>query len=131
MDIDVYMKRGFTLIEMIVVMAIGAVVITATTVNLLGGQRRVVKLAGVEQLVAEIRAEQVKAMMGAGAGVVDLAAIDLDNNLTISSSYTGNKITFAAVSGETEAGTVTVVDSTDGTTKTLHINSYGVVTQVD
>ena len=44
------MKSGFTLIEMIVVMAIGAVVITATTVNLLGGSRRVVKGAGIGQL---------------------------------------------------------------------------------
>ncbi|KKU02508.1 MAG: hypothetical protein UX99_C0007G0019 [Candidatus Amesbacteria bacterium GW2011_GWB1_47_26] len=125
------MLRGFTLIEMIVVMAIGAVLITATTVNLLGGQRRVVKLAGVEQLVADIRAEQVKAMTGAGAGVVDLAAVDLDNSLTISSSYPGNTITFAPLSGETAAGTVTVTDDTDQTTRTLHINKYGVVTAVD
>ncbi|KKU83109.1 MAG: hypothetical protein UY11_C0028G0003 [Candidatus Amesbacteria bacterium GW2011_GWC2_47_8] len=111
------MKRGFTLIEMIVVMAIGAVVITATTVNLLGGQRRVAKLSGV--------------VMGAGAGVIDLAAVDLDNNLTVSSSYPDNTITLTPISGETEAGTVTLTDDTDGTVKTLYINVYGVVTQVD
>ncbi|KKU28480.1 MAG: hypothetical protein UX80_C0003G0027 [Candidatus Amesbacteria bacterium GW2011_GWA2_47_11b] len=125
------MKRGFTLIEMIVVMAIGAVVITATTVNLLGGQRRVAKLSGVEQLVADIRTAQVKTMMGAGAGVIDLAAVDLDNNLTVSSSYPDNTITLTPISGETEAGTVTLTDDTDGTVKTLYINVYGVVTQVD
>ena len=125
------MKRGFTLIEMIVVMAIGVVVITATTVNLLGGQRRVAKLSGVEQLVADIRTENVKTMMGAGAGGIDLAAVDLDNSLTIKSSYPGNTITFAPISGETQAGTVTLTDDTDGTVKTLYINSYGVVIQVD
>ena len=125
------MKRGFTLIEMIVVMAIGAVVITATTVNLLGGQRRGAKLSGVEQLVADIRTAQVKTMMGAGAGVIDLAAVDLDNNLTVSSSYPDNTITLTPISGETEAGTVTLTDDTDGTVKTLYINVYGVVTQVD
>ncbi|KKU95496.1 MAG: hypothetical protein UY27_C0015G0002 [Candidatus Gottesmanbacteria bacterium GW2011_GWA1_48_13] len=125
------MKKGFTLIEMIVVMAIGAVVITATTVNLLGGQRRVARLSGVEQLVADIRAEQVKAMTGAGAGVADLGVVDLGNSLTISSSYPGNTITFAPLSGETVVGTVTVTDDTDQTTRTLHINNYGVVTAVD
>ncbi len=125
------MKSGFTLIEMIVVMAIGAVVITATTVNLLGGQRQVVKLSGVEQLVADIRTKQVKAMTGAGTTEVDLATVDLGNNLTIGSSYTGNKITFTAISGETQAGTIAITDDTDGAVKTLHINSYGVVTQVD
>ena len=133
------MRRGFTLIEMIVVMAIGAVVITATTVNLLGGSRRVVKGAGVGQLVAEIRGEQMRAMTGdttAGAGVLDLGGLDLDNNLTISTTFSGAQIAFAPISGEIVgyiAGqdTVTVVDSTDGTTKTLHINKYGVVIQVD
>lgn len=126
------MKSGFTLIEMIVVMAIGAVVITATTVNLLGGSRRVVKGVGIGQLVAEIRAEQMKAMMGAGAGVVDLTPLSLDNNLTISTTFPGAQITFAPISGEVVGeNTITITDATDGTTKTLHINSYGVVTQID
>lgn len=133
------MRRGFTLVEMIVVMAIGMIVLTATTVILLGGQRRVVRAMGVEQLVAEIRTEQMRSMMGdttAGAGVVDLGALALDNNLTVGTTFPGARITFVPISGEVEgyaAGndTVTVVDSTDGTTKTLHINGYGVVTQVD
>lgn len=126
------MKNGFTLIEMIVVMAIGAVVITATTVNLLGGSRQVVRGSGVEQLVAEIRGQQMRAMMGGGTVALDLTTLDLDNNLTIDTTFPGSQIIFAPISGEVVGGnTVTITDTTDGTTKTLYINSYGVVTQVD
>lgn len=126
------MKSGFTLIEMIVVMAIGVVLITATTVNLLGGQRRVVKASGAEQLVAEIRGEQMRAMMGGGTVTLDLTTVDLDNNLTITTTFPGSQVVFAPISGEVVGeNTVTITDTTDGTTKTLHMNSYGVVTQID
>lgn len=148
------MRHGFTLVEMIVVMAVGAVILTTTTVLLLSGQRQVVKLTAAEQVLSDIRSAQVKAMAGSGGGgaygiyfgttsytLFKGAAynasdpvnfvVNLDNSVSFTSTFSGSNIIFSAVSGEVNnyvsgADTVTIIDATDNTSKVIHFNKYGV-----
>jgi len=148
------MRRGFTLIEMIVVMAVGVVIITTTTVLLLSGQRQVVKLSAEEQILSDIRSAQVKAMTGnSGGGAYGIYfgtdaytlfkgvsynasdpinfVVTLDNNVNLTTTFAGSNVVFLAVSGEINnyvsgADTVTIIDSTDNTERVIHFNKYGV-----
>ncbi len=148
-------RRGFTLIEMIVVLGVSAVLLTMITVNLLSGQRSVTKTGVVEQIVADIRSQQSKAMMGENNGTAfgvhinednyvlfngatynaadnTNFAVNLDNNIVLSTAFPNANIVFSAVSGEVTvyvAGqdTITIADATDDSIKILHINRYGVV----
>ncbi len=147
--------RGLTVIELIVVMGIMAVIITATSFNLLSGQRQVVKSGMVEQVVADVRSQQSKTMSGDGTGstfgvhfdtssyvlftgsVYDANdssnfVVSLDNNVQFVTSFSGNNIIFTPVSGEVTnyvsgSDTISVIDATDNSVYVLHVNQYGVV----
>lgn len=147
------MKRGFTLVEIIVVIGIGLVILGTTTVLLLSGQRRVAKISAEEQVLSDMRSAQTKAMSGGGtqgiyfgditytlfnglvynAGNAANFIVTLDNSINLTNTFAGSNIVFLAVSGEINnyvsgLDTVSIVDATDGTSRTLRFNKYGVVT---
>lgn len=149
------MRRAFTVIELIVVMGIVAVIVGAISFNLLSGQRQVVKTGIVEQVVADIRSQQSKTMIGDGSGasfgvhfgsnfytlftgstynVNDSSnfVVNMDNNIQFTTTFAGGNIVFTPVSGEvtnyqTGQDTLTEIDATDNTFHILHVNKYGVV----
>lgn len=151
------MRRGFTLIELIVAVGLIIVLVGLTSFNLLSSQRQVVKTGIVEQVVADIRSQQSKAMAGDGTGSAfgihfDASSyvlfsgasynandnanyvVTLDNNIQFTSTLSNNTLIFTPVSGEVSnyvsgADTITIIDATDSTFHTLHVNSYGVVDQ--
>lgn len=132
------MRKGFTLIELIIIMGMVAGLTAMITVNLTGSRKRVGVMATVEILAADLRGVQMRAMAGDGSQEIVFGGsnyilnpegfeITLDPEISISTTYAQNKITFAARSGETVAGTITITDTTGGVTKTLSVNQYGTI----
>lgn len=132
------MRKGFTLIELIIIMGMVAGLTAVITVNLTGSRKRVGVMATVETLTADLRGAQMRAMAGDGSQEIVFAGnsytlnpegfeITLDPEISIAATYSQNKIDFAARSGETAAGTITITDTTGGVTKTLTVNEYGTI----
>lgn len=148
------MRAGLTLIELIVVLGIAAVLLGLTSASLLVGQRSAVKTGTVEQVVADIRAQQSRAMAGDGSGAAfgvhfnptsyvlftgsvynanDTSnfTVSLNNNINLSTAFPSGNIIFIPVSGEVSgyvngSDTITIVDATDNSAHVLHVNKYGV-----
>lgn len=149
------MRKGLTLIEVIVVMAIVALLAALTSFNLLSGRRQAEKRSVVEQVVSDMRSQQSRAMVGDSLGAsfgihfanntytlftgatfnaADASnfVVTLDNNIEFTTTFLGNNIVFTPVSGEVTnyvlgSDTVTIIDATDTSYHILHINQYGVV----
>ncbi len=60
--------KGFTLIEISVVMAITVVLLTLTTISLMSFQQNAFVDTTVEQLISDIKYQQISAMNGAAEG---------------------------------------------------------------
>jgi len=149
------MRRGFTLIEIIVVLGVVALLLVLTSANLLIGQRNVSKTGTTAQIMADIRSQQSRAMLGDNNGssfgvhinqdnyvlfsgsvynALDAAnfVVSLDNNIFLSTTFANSNIIFTPVSGEVTgfvvgADTITTMDTTDETIEILHVNKYGVI----
>lgn len=131
------MKKGFTLIELMIVMGIVATLTTFVTLNLTGSRKRVGVATAMQILEADLRGSQMRAMSGEGSQEIVFAGdrytlnpegfvVTMDPEITVTTTYSQNKITFAARSGEVgSGGTITVTDTTGGVTKTLSVNQYG------
>jgi len=150
-------QRGFTLIELMVVITITAILLGFITINLVSSQQRASLNAIEQELLADLKQQQLKAMIGDTEGretsdtygihfdsgkytlfhgtysSTDSAnfAINLDQNFQFQSP--GTDIIFSKISGEISAGSITNIvirDSTNGNVKTITVNRYGVVTQI-
>lgn len=120
-------KNGLTVVELLIVMGIIGVLSAFTTVNLLGLQHHASINSSVDSLVADLRAQQLKAMNGDtenvspnvtgiyfgtntqytlfrglnySAGNSNNFSVALDSVLRVTTTLPGSKIVFASVSGE-------------------------------
>ncbi len=155
------MRLGFTLIEIILVMAIIATLLGLGSVNLLSSQNKSSLATSVNTLISDLKSQQLKAMSGdtEGRGVADSYGIyfqsgsytlfhgttysasdpanftvSLNPDLTLTTTFTGSTIIFTKGSGQITGfvpGANTISLTTPAGTKTLHFNTYGVVSQVD
>jgi prepilin-type N-terminal cleavage/methylation domain-containing protein len=149
------MRQAFTLIEIIVVLGVVAILLALSSINLLTGQRKVAKIGVIEQLVADIKSQQLKAMTGQDSGssfgvhlnennyilftgstfsATDSSnfVVNLDNKIILNTTFPNSNILFTPVSGEITGYVIgsdsfSVIDSTDNTSRQLHVNRYGVV----
>lgn len=126
--------------ELLVTMAVGAILITIGTVSLLGLQYKTSLTTTVNKITTDIRSQQLQAMNGEKAGIYFAPdsytligdsnfVVSLDDNLEFSAtSFTNQTILFNPGSGELSAGgTVTLKDKTSGEEKTFTINSLGTI----
>lgn len=126
--------------ELLVTMAVGAILITIGTVSLLGLQYKTSLTTTVNKITTDIRSQQLQAMNGAKTGIYFAPdsytiigdsdfVVSLDDNLEFSAtSFTNQTILFNPGSGELSAGgTVTLKDKTSGEEKTFTINSLGTI----
>jgi len=157
-------SRGITLIELIIVMSVVVILLTFVTIDILGSQRKASVTSSSILLVTDLRAQQLKAMVGENGGAsiaspsgiyfsggssytlfsgvtykpadVNNFTINLDSNIQLISSFSGSVIYFASGSGEISgftlgSDTLTLKNSFSGDKKTIKLNRYGVVTNVN
>jgi len=144
-------NSGFTQTELLLTMGIFVLLSSFAISNLLGSQRTSSLTGAVDTFVADVREQQVKAMVGDTEGTGTLSNYGVHFTTTQytlyrtaygTSNYTvtlpntvqvsGSEILFLKGSGEIAAATtVTFTDLTNGRLKTVTINRYGVVTAVN
>lgn len=153
-------KRGFTLIELLLVMSVMAILLGFVIVNVLGTQRRASIDSSVDQLVSDIKQQQIKSMVGETTGGNGLYGVHLgssayslfrgvaysssnsanlniaaDGILTFTTTFPNADVTFATASGEivNYSGTQNTITLSDGQgqQKTLTLNSYGTIVSIN
>ncbi len=150
-------SRGFTLVELAVVISIILTLLGFITINLVQSQQGVSLTAVAEILLADLKQQQLKSMIGdtEGRETADMYGVHFDSNRyvffhgsTYSSSDTSNSITnlasnmqfnspgfdvvFSKRSGEIPAATIVELqDNTNSKLKRIHLNTLGVITQVE
>lgn len=136
-------RRGFTLVEIVIVIGLISLLSALSVVNLVSGSRRVVKTSTRSTLVADIRSQQIKAMTRISPGnnygiqiddtsytlLPDNYQVNLEN-MALSTTFPNSQIIFLPLSGQISGfingqNTITLTDSTDGTTAVISFNSYG------
>ena len=149
-------SRGFTLIELAVVVGIIATLLGFITINLVRSQQTA-SLMGTEAiLLADLKQSQLKSMIGdtEGRSASDSYGIHFDSNRDVlfhgavySSLDTSNSVinldsnmqfnnynfdvSFSRLSGTTSAAIIELKDNTNSSSKKIHLSIYGVVTQVE
>lgn len=151
-------QGGFTLLELLVVMALIGILMTLTVVNLVKPQRSASIAGTVDVLVADLRSQQLKAMAGDSQSASSAQAhgiyiepnrytifkgssysgADADNfivqpdSITFSTNFASSQVAFQRASGEPSgfnpSANTITVSNLSGESKTLTINRYGVVT---
>ena len=150
------MRKGFTLIELIVVVGILATLTGLSYLTLFGRIQKTDVTSVMASLVADLRSQQVRAMAGErgnGSGAYGIPLEDTQyvlfsgsygtddpTNTTIpvsgahvSTTFPGNTVLFTPgngeISGFSSTGNAIAVTSVEGgSTKTVRLNQYGVVT---
>lgn len=130
-------RNGFTIIEVLVVLAISITLITIGYVRAVGIERRAPIGATVDTLIADLRGLQTKAMTGVWPRTYRMRLPDypVPDNITITTTFPGSVIEFTKGSGDVAGfiagnNTVTVTQTLTGEKKTITINRYGAVTSV-
>lgn len=148
------LTRGFTLIELIIVMAIFSTLVGLATISLANTERNTSISSEINKIIPDIKQQQIKAMAGdsEGSGAVNDYGIhfgstsytlyrgtyvagnssnfvvQMSPNITIS----GSDMTFIRGSGELSGATTFVLtDTTNGSTKTVSVNKYGAITGIN
>lgn len=150
-------QRGFTLVEIALVLSLTLILLGFITVNLNRSQQGASLVAAEQVLLSDLKQQQLKAMIGdtEGRATSDPYGIHFDSNqyvlfhgATYSAMDNTNSIIslannmqfdspnfnviFLKLSGEiSAASSVILKDTTNGNAKTIMINRYGVVTQGD
>lgn len=150
-------SAGFTLIETIVVVSIIVTLLGFITISLVRSSQTVSLTSMQEILVTELKQQQLKSMIGdtEGRSTSDSYGIHFDSNRyitfhgsTYSSGDSSNSIfnldsnmqfnnpnfdiIFSKLSGQIAAATIIELqDNTNSKFKRIHLNIYGVVTQVE
>jgi prepilin-type N-terminal cleavage/methylation domain-containing protein len=120
-------QRGFTLIELLVVMGLFAVMAGMITVNLVKPQATASVSGSVNEMVADLKSQQLRAMMGdSGSGITaqphgiyvqpgqytlfkgssyngsdaDNSVIPAKNGVTLSATFPSSQVVFSKGSGE-------------------------------
>jgi prepilin-type N-terminal cleavage/methylation domain-containing protein len=150
-------ESGFTLVEILVVLAIIAMLFGLSTINLGKASADSSLHAVVSQLKANLKSQQIKAMSGDKGGTnsqqpqgihfgnssytlfssANYSATDPNNyttntnSVTITTTLPNNQITFAKASGQVTdftSGKNTITVNKSGTKKQLTINRLGAIT---
>ena len=149
-------NRGFTLVELLLVMSIMAILLGFIAISLVKSQQTASLTTTEEILIAELRQQQLKSMIGdsEGRATPDSYGIHFDANRYVtfhgvyseadnSNSFfnlednmqfnnSNFDVIFSRLSGEISSPlTVELQDNTNSQLKRIYLNKYGVITQVE
>jgi len=149
-------NHGFTLVELAVVGSIILTLLGFITINLVNSQQNASLTSQEEILLADLKQQQTKAMIGDTEGRTDSdqygihfdlknyvlfhgsvylaedsanSIINLSDNMEFDNP--GFDIIFSKTKGETVPKTIILKDVTNSRSKKIHINQYGVVYQIE
>lgn len=152
------MKNGFTLLELLLVMGIASILLSLTTINLVKVQHNINIGAASDTLMADLKAQQIKAMSGSdGGGDFGIHftssnsytlfhgpsyvspgdfTVTLDDPISVSTTFPDNNIVFSQVNGEVAGfsdtkNTITITNTAGSEQQTLTINKLGVIEDVN
>lgn len=150
-------QRGFTLIELVIIVSIVVILLGFITINLVGSQRAA-SLNSTEQiLLADLKQQQLKSMIGdtEGRETADSYGVHFDSNKYIlfhgatysstdDSNYTINlensmqfnnanyDVVFLKRSGEIQTpAAIELQENNSSEIRRIHLNIFGVVTQIE
>jgi len=149
-------QRGFTLIELIIVMSVIGSLLGLATINLSRSQQSASLNAIGQILLSDLKQQQLKAMLGdtEGRAVSDSYGIHFDSNkyvlfhgvysdgepsnsvINLDSNMQFNNpeydVVFSRLSGEIPAATIVELqDKNDSKLVRIHLNTLGTVTQIE
>lgn len=134
---------GFSLVELLVAMGLLGILLTVSSVNLVKTYRSPTQSGAIDVLLADIKAQQMKAMQeGLSYGVfIGTNSYTLFKGSTYNSSDTSNfvvnldsgyafinseTLVFAPITGELTPVSITLSDTQLNNNQTLKFNKYGV-----
>ena len=161
MKIPIRNYTGFTLVELLLIMAIMLTLLGFVTLNLSSVERSTTQDTTIQTLISDLKEAQTKAMVGDtegrsthdsygayfesgrytifhgttfSSGAPDNFVTNLNNNTQFLN--VGSSVVFATVSGEilnysSGANTITLQETTTGVQKVIQFNRYGVITSVN
>ena len=149
-------QRGFTVVELLIVMSITLILLGLATINLVHSQQTASLTSMEEIVIADLSQQQLKSMIGDTEGRLtqDSYGIHFDSNRyvlfhgTYSAGDTSNfvvnsdsnmqfnnpgfDVIFSRLSGEITAPTaIELQDNTNSKLERIHLNTLGTVTQVE
>lgn len=148
-------SRGFTLIELAVVVSIILTLLGFITISLVRSQQGVSLASVTEILLADLKQQQLKSMIGDTEGRLtsDTYGIHFDqakhtlfhgtylagdasnSEVNLGGSFQFNNpnfnVVFSRLSGTTSAVIIELQDNTNSRLKRIHLNTLGVITQVE
>lgn len=129
--------KGFTVIELMVSMGILAILFALTMINLGRLPSSSSQAATIDVLTSDIRSQQTESMAGNLVSGIHFGTtsytltpsnfvVNLDPGLSFTDiSFPGENLNFSAGSGETTAGSFSIVNDQINQTKVININKYG------
>lgn len=124
-------KKGFTLVELLLVIGIFALVAAISSVSFFSTINQADLGAAADVLVADIKTKQANAMAGRTDSTWTLATASvLPDGVTLSTTFPANALTFARGTGEIvgfTAGANTLTLTGRQGSKTITFNKYGTI----
>ena len=148
-------SRGFTLVELAMVMGVLVTLVGLSTISLSNSQQKSSISTTVQTVIADMRSQQIKAMVGdtEGRAAASAYGVHFDTgqyvlfNGTYSSSEPSNsvialpsnlefttptEIVFSQIDGELgSAASITIKSTANNEERIINMNQYGVVTGVN
>ncbi len=127
------MKNGFTIVELMVTIALLLILFGISSITLLGTIRRPAQAGAYDILASDLKSQQTKSMMGRGEHGITFSAnsyVLTPDNFTVDlpdgfEFTTTPQLIFSAGSGETTDTAVSIRDVQSGEIQTLRINKHG------
>ncbi len=125
------MKKGFTLVELLLVIGIFGLIATITSMSFFSTVAQTDLGSAEDVLVADIKTKQANAMSGRVDTTWDTGDMTpLPNGVTLATTFPGDTITFVGGTGEISsysAGSDSLILSGNSGTKTILLNRYGTI----
>lgn len=153
------LQRGFSLVEITLVMSLLILLVTLATLNLFQFQHSSQLSATVSSFIADYKEQQIKAMVGDTSGSGALSnygiffgtnsytefqntfgtanfSVSIPGSLQFTTTFPSSQIIFLKGSGEVSGftsskNTITIRDTANNAQQTITVNRYGVVTSVN